>query len=171
MDGRAGLRAWDLGILALCTLAERVFRRWAMHQVGSVNKHKLETKKRKDMAGTTGNLSSLIPHAITGRLGWSCRYSVLRSSAEWSVLMQCCALCPKPPSASPLVPFEGTSHVPFLWQLWFSFTPSLLACCLSGIIWFGVFSLVYLLSFVSLEQFSHPLEPRCREHCFPYDGR
>ncbi|KAK1713101.1 hypothetical protein BDP67DRAFT_515849, partial [Colletotrichum lupini] len=50
--------------------------------------------------------------------------------------MQCCALCPKPPSASPPVLFGRTSHVPFLWQLWFSFTPSLLARCLSGIIWF-----------------------------------
>ncbi|KAK1465412.1 hypothetical protein CCUS01_07529 [Colletotrichum cuscutae] len=75
--------------------------------------------------------------------------------------MQCCALCPKPPSASPPVLFGRTSHVPVLWQLWFSFTPSLLARCLSGIIWFwrslsGLSSLA-VLCFYSLI-LAHPLQ-------------
>lgn len=106
MDGRAGLEPGILGFWQ--SVRSPLGEREGISAVGVApsgfrNKHKLETKKRKDMDGTTGNLSSPIAHAITGRLGWRRRYSVLRaSSAEWSVLMQCCALCPNPPSASPL---------------------------------------------------------------------
>ncbi|KAI3539541.1 hypothetical protein CPAR01_04931 [Colletotrichum paranaense] len=67
----------------------------------------------------------------------------------------------KAPQCLPPVLFGRTSHVPFLWQLWFSFTPSLLARCLSGIIWLwrslsGLSSLA-VFCFYSLI-FAHPLQ-------------